>query len=122
MLSLDQPQALQNVNTEIKLTSDHGNWDPKPTTVQSTTFTIAGTGGSIVSQFITDRYTALVTVLGTTAGVQVTITDTVNSEAVSVSVMSAAALQSETTSDGGPASEVGTPGDNAPPPGADVPT
>lgn len=122
MLNLDTPQIQISVNTEIKLVSDHGNWNPAPTTTQPTTFTIVGTGGSIVSEYIVDRFTAIVTVAGTTASQLLTITDTVNNEAVSLSVQSVALLQSEATSDGNPSTEVTTPGDNAPPPTADVPT
>lgn len=123
MLNLDQPQIQQNVNTELKLTSDHGTWNPAPTTVQATTFTISGTGGSIVTEYIVDRFTALLTVAGTTGSQILTITDTVNSEAVSVSVQSAASLASEVASEGDTqAANANPPGDNAPPPQADVPT
>ena len=122
MINIDQPQILQNMNTSLRVTSDHGNWNPAPTTVQPTTFTMTGTGGSIVSEFIVDRFTAILTLLGTTASQLLTITDTVNNEAFSVSVQSSALLQSETITDGDPSSEVQTPGDNAPPPTADVPT
>jgi hypothetical protein len=122
MINLDQPQIQQNINTEIHLTSDHGTWNPVGQTTQPTTFTIAGTGGSIISEYILDRYNAIVTVLGTTAGTLLTVTDTVNGEAVSVSVQSAAGIASEESSDGDsvPADQ-NPPGDNQPPPAIDVP-
>jgi hypothetical protein len=122
MLTLDQPQAQISTNTEIHLTSDHGNWNPAPSTVQPTTFTISGTGGTIVSEYIVDRYNALLTVIGTSAGVGLILTDTLNNEAVSVTVMSVSELDSESTSDGDPVTEVAVSGDNAPPPPIDVPS
>src|SRR5579863_1082992 len=100
MLKLDQPQIQQNVNTELQITSDHGTWNPAPTTTQPTTFSITGTGGSIVSEYIVDRYTAILTVAGTSGSQILTLTDTVNNEAVSVSVQSMTLLDSEITSDG----------------------
>jgi hypothetical protein len=122
MISADTNQIQQNVSTEIKLTSDHGNYVALPPGAMAPTFTISGTGGTIVSQYILDAYNALVTVLGTTDGVTLTITDPKNGEAVSVAVHSVASLQAEVMSEGDPVSEAGTPGDNVPPPAADVPT
>jgi hypothetical protein len=121
MLTLDQPQIQQNVNTEIHFTTDHGNWVPSNKTTQPTTFTLTGAGGSIITEYIVDAYNALVTVLGTVAPGLLTLTDGVNNEGASVSVQSIAGIQAEAVAEGDPTTNVGTPGDNAPPPVEDVP-
>lgn len=117
MLNPDQPQIQQNVNTEITVRSDHGNWTPSVSTNQPTTFTITGSGGSIVSEWIVKADTAIITVLGVTAGQILTITDTVNSEAFSVAVQTVATIQSEITSEGDSVpADLQPPGDNQPSP------